>query len=63
MGYKKQAQSVRITDTEAVNLINQRATRENRTAANAATVTICEALKMADNHTATEIVNNLNCEV
>jgi hypothetical protein len=44
MSYKKVAQSVRITDRDAVRLINLRARAENRTSANAAATTIIESL-------------------
>ena len=49
MGYKIKAQSVRITDDEAIRLINERAQRETRTAANAASVTVIEALGKPSN--------------
>jgi len=44
MGYIKQVKTVKISDPLAVELINQKAAAETRTAANAATIVIREAL-------------------
>jgi len=41
---KKRAKTILITDQHAINLVNDRAEREHRTAANAAAVTIYEQL-------------------
>ena len=41
---KKRAKTIHITDQHAIKLINNRAEREHRTAANAAAITIYEQL-------------------
>lgn len=48
MGYKKPVQTVKVTNPIAVGLINDRAAKESRTAANAAALTIVEALSGND---------------
>jgi len=47
--HDKRAMSVRITDKEAVGLINNRAACEHRSASNAATLTVIESLSKKQN--------------
>jgi hypothetical protein len=63
MGYKKTAKSIRVTDPKAVELVNQKAVRENRTAANAATVIILESIShLGQNNTNESIENGNKCQ-
>jgi len=59
MGYQTPVQSVKISDPAAVRLINDRAAKESRTAANAAAVTIVEALSARANDTDAESVGQV----
>jgi hypothetical protein len=58
MGYKRVAKSVRVTDPKAVDLVNQKAVRENRTAANAATVIILQSISQIGQNNINEPTEN-----
>jgi len=54
MAYKNVV-TVQITDKKAVSLINSRAAEQNRSASNAATVIILEALAAVANNTDSQV--------